>query len=147
MRIYIGADHRGFELKEKVKKWLAESNITEQDVGALTYDQTDDYPDFASEVALKVAKDKEARGIVICGSGVGVDIAANKIKGIRCGFGHSAKQIESARSHDNINVLAIPADYLGENDVKEIVKAFLNTDYVSEERHQRRIDKIAGLES
>lgn len=146
MVVYIGADHRGFELKEKIKKWLAENQVAEQDLGALTYDQADDYPDYASEVAKKVAEDRNSRGIVICGSGVGVDIAANKIKGIRCGFGHSAKQIESARSHDDINVLAIPSDYLGENDVREIVKAFLNTEYISEERHQRRIDKIAGLE-
>ena len=147
MKVYLGADHRGFNMKEAIKKWLAEQHIETHDEGALTYDQQDDYTDTTKSVAEKVKEDKTARGIVFCGSGVGVDITANKVKGIRCGFAHTPKQIESARSHDDINILAVPADYMDEETIKETVKTFLNTEYIPEERHQRRIDKIHKLES
>lgn len=150
MNIYLGADHRGFELKEAIKVWLAENKLTGHDEGAFSYDQTDDYPDFTKAVAENVTRDLEngedARGIVFCGSGVGVDITANKMPGIRCGFAHTEKQIESARSHDDINVLAVPADYLDEETVKKIIKTFLHTDFVPEDRHTRRIDKITEIE-
>ena len=145
--IYLGADHRGFELKEKIKQWLSEWGYPFEDMGALEYNKEDDYPDFAKAVAEKVvAGDTEGnRGILICGSGVGVVMAANKVKGIRAGTAISAQQMKDSVSDENTNVLGISADYLSEQ-AQEIVKTFLATKFSGEERHVRRINKIKELE-
>lgn len=146
MKIYLGADHRGFELKEKIKTWLSEWGYEYEDCGAFAYDKDDDYPDFAKSVAQKVAQNPQSRGILICGSGVGVAIVANKIKGVRAGTAINAKQIKDSVSDEDTNVLAISADYISENDAMEIVKSFLETEFFGEERHIRRINKIKEIE-
>lgn len=147
--IYIAADHRGFALKEKIKEWLNEWKEEYEDLGNDHLDPGDDYPDFAAAVAKRVkewkserAGEEKAIGIVICGGGVGVDIAANRHQGIRCGLGFSVEQVKAARNDDDINCLAIPADYLSEELVKEIVRAFLETKFSGAERMKRRIKKI-----
>lgn len=147
MKLYIGTDHRGFNLKEKIKKWLIETGYEITDMGAFVLKQDDDYTDYALSVALKVSDDKSSLGIVFCGSGVGVDIVANKIDSVRSGYASSVEEVESAKRDDNINVLAVAADYTEENKAKELIKAFLSTKYVKKARYERRIEKIEKIES
>ena len=143
--IYLGTDHRGFELKEKIRQWLSDWGYKYEDMGAFEYDKADDYPDFAKRVAEKVAAETSARGILICGSGVGVVIAANKVKGIRAGTAINAGQIKDSVNDEDANVLGISADYLS-GQAEEIVKTFLETKFSGEERHVRRVNKIGELE-
>lgn len=141
--IYLGADHRGYYLREKVKLWLSQWNLPFEDLGNKERDENDDYPDFAVAVAKKVSEhEQEAVGIVICGSGIGVDVVANKFPRIRCGLGFSAQQVKVAREHDDINILALPADFLSDKKAKKIIEIFLKTEFDSEKNHQRRIEKI-----
>ena len=145
--IFIGADHRGFELKGKIAKWLAGRGYEFEDMGAYEYDHEDDYVDFAVAVAQKVAVDPEAgRGMVICGSGVGVDIVANKVSGVRCGLGFSEDQVHAARKEDNINVLALAADNCEPELAVKLVEKFLDTGFVGQDKYLRRIEKIKRLE-
>jgi ribose 5-phosphate isomerase B len=147
MKIYIGADHRGFELKENLKQWMLQSNLEFEDMGASSLNPLDDFADYAKAVAEKVAADKESRGIVICGSGVGVDVTANKIKGILCGLGFSPEQVLSATQHDHINVLALPAAHINQQQAETIVSTFLKTPYAQDEKYLRRVKKIRQLET
>lgn len=147
MVIYIGADHRGFELKEKIKVLLQNAGYVVADMGNSIKDENDDYVDFAKAVATKVSFEFEtARGVLICGSGVGVSIVANKFKNIRCGLITSPNQAFDARNDDDINVLALPADYLEEDVIKKIIITWLQTPFSGEQKHKRRIDKISFLE-
>ncbi|MEX2053717.1 MAG: RpiB/LacA/LacB family sugar-phosphate isomerase [Patescibacteria group bacterium] len=148
--IYLGTDHRGFELKEKIKGWLTEWGKEFEDLGNTVLDSDDDYPDFAAQVARRVAEDPErSRGIVLCGSGVGVDVTANKIKGVRSALVWKDDEalVQQSRRHDGSNVLSLPADHLSEEQVQKIVKVWLETPGPNEERHLRRIGKISALES
>lgn len=147
MKVFLGADHRGFKLKEKLKVWLQAEGHLVTDLGNTQYEKTDDFPDFSLAVAQKVQADPDSRGIVICGSGVGVNIAANKVKGIRASTGINADEVRHARQHDNLNVLAISADYSILEQVQEMIEVFLNTPFKSEARFQRRLDKISTYES
>ncbi|MDP2638709.1 MAG: RpiB/LacA/LacB family sugar-phosphate isomerase [Candidatus Azambacteria bacterium] len=145
--IYIGADHRGYDLKEALKIYLQELSYVCEDLGAKELIPNDDYPDYALAVAQKVAEDLENnRGILICGSGVGVDIVANKIKGIRSALCFDAKQARASRNDDNTNILSLPADFVSENLAKEIVKTWLETPFSSSEHYARRIEKIKKIE-
>src|SRR5688500_5589813 len=109
--IFIGADHRGFELKAKINEWMRGRDLEFEDLGAFEELPDDDYVDYAIEVGLHVAKNPiKNRGIVICGSGVGVDVAANKVNKVRCGLGFSPDQVHAARKDDDINVLALASD-------------------------------------
>lgn len=147
MLIYIGSDHRGFKLKESLKIYLKESGYEVVDVGNTNYDQADDYPDFAALVGRKISLDPEnSRGILICGSGVGVDVVANKFKNVRSALAFNAEQAIAARSDDNTNVLSLAADYLNEEEAKKIVSAWLKTLFSGEERHNRRLKKIQDIE-
>ena len=146
MKVYIGADHKGFALKEKLRPWLEEQGIELTDVGATEYEAGDDYVDYAEAVAKAVGVDKAARGIVLCGSGVGVDVTANKIDGVRSGLGFSLEQVTSARNDDDINVLALPADSLSLEEAQAMVKAFLATPFARVERYDRRLKKIEKIE-
>ena len=146
MTIYLGADHRGFEMKERLKKWLEERGYQVEDKGAYALEPQDDYVDFAAQVAEEVSSNSSSRGIVLCGSGVGVDITSNKYKGVRCGLGFSKEQIQAARKDDDINILALPVDFLEEQTLYTITEQFLSTPFSNEERHLRRIAKIATLE-
>lgn len=142
--IYIGSDHRGFLLKEKMKNWL--SRYEWLDLGALTLDPDDDYPTYASKVADAVKEGKDSLGILLCGSGVGADIVANKFDGIRASVGKSKKQVEAGRRDDNMNVLVIAADYTREDEAKEMIKVFLETKFDNKKRHKRRLSEIKRLE-
>src|SRR3989344_3922244 len=151
MKVYIGADHRGYKLKEEIKTWLSENNYDQEDVGAFILDVNDDYPIFAQKVVSSVQSDIErnqsVRGIVMCGSGVGVDIVANKFKHIRSGLAVNPEQIEKARLDDDINVLTIPADYIDEKNAKLMVKLFLETPFSQEEKKKRRLLEIEKIEN
>ena len=157
MKIYLGADHGGFELKEKIKKWLTEQQYEVVDCGALALDPEDDYPDFTFAVAEKVRgirssdnatiiDSADARGILFCRSGAGVTIAANKVPGIRAATLSNTVVAKHAREDNNINVASIAADWLDEVQVKEIVTAFLETPFSQGERHVRRLEKITQYE-
>ncbi len=148
MLIYIGADHRGFNLKESLKIFLKNQGYEVVDVGNIHYDDKDDYVDFAVAVAKKVSLDSEAsRGILICGSGAGVDIAANKFRNVRSVLAISPDQVYEARHDDDVNVLSLAADFTSETDAQKITETFLETPFGKEERHQRRIDKISRIEN
>lgn len=146
--LYLGADHRGYELKEKIKKYLTDLGYQFEDLGAHKLDPQDDYPDFASAVSQRVAENpQESRGILICGSGVGVDVVANKFRGIRSALVFEEKQAQMSRAHDNTNVLSIAADFLSEEKAQRIVKIWLKTKFSKEERHQRRLEEISKIET
>ena len=145
--IYIGADHRGYKLKEVLKAYLKELNFEFEDLGAFELNLDDDYPDYATLVAKKVAEDPENnRGILICGSGVGVDIVANKFKGVRSALCFETSQARASRNDDNTNVLSLSSDFTDENSAKEIVKIWLETPFSRLERHVRRVEKIKEIE-
>lgn len=146
MKVFIGADHGGFELKSKLFTYLNDQGYDAVDCGAEKMDPADDFPDFAFAVADKVAAVPEARGIVICRSAGGVTIAANKVKGIRCVTGVNPTDVAHNRGHDDANVLAIAGDYTNENEAKELVKVFLTTPFHGEERFVRRLGKIKARE-
>src|SRR3989344_5273767 len=147
--IYLGADHRGFELKEKAKQWLAESGYQFEDCGAFEYNKDDDYSDFAKVVAEKVVSESSNRGILICGSGIGVCIAANKVRGVHAGTAVSSEQVKASVNDEDLNILCLSANYLPNADIaaKEIIKTFLETKFSGEERHKRRVNKIKILEN
>lgn len=145
--LYLGADHRGFELKEKIKFYLEEKGIPYEDMGAFEYNQDDDYPDYTFAVAKKVAENSEVhRGILLCGSGQGTNIVANKVRGIYSFLGWN---VDSIPLHEKANVLSLPADFLSEGEAIEVVRIFLETKFPlagREERDQRRMEKIQEIE-
>ena len=143
--IYLGADHRGYKHKEALKSFLDEQGYQVTDMGTDS-EKSVDYPLIAQKVADKVAEDLNNRGILLCGSGEGVAIAANKIDGIRAGEAWNADVAYSARNDDNINVLALPADHLASDEVNEITQVFLDTSFSGEERHKRRLEEIKKIE-
>lgn len=146
MNIYIAADHRGFQLKEDLKKYLGSSGYKLVDLGNDHYDENDDYPEFAGKVAEKVSKDTEGRGIVICRSGVGVDIVANKFDGVRSALVGNKEQAYLSRNDNNVNVIAIAADFLGLDSAIDIVKTFLQTPFSGREKNKRRLEEITEIE-
>lgn len=148
MIIYLGADHRGFELKEHLKRALLDRGYPIMDMGNAAYDESDDYPDFAAKVAEKVSIDFErSRGIVICGSGVGVDVVANKFRRVRSALVASPDQAFDSRADDNANVLALGANYLDPETAEKIALAWLETPFSEDERHKARLRKIEALEA
>jgi len=147
MIIYIGADHNGFYLKETLKTALKKDGYDVIDLGDSKIDDGDDYPEFASAVAEKVAgTGQEVRGIVICGSGIGVDIVANKFSGVRSAVAISADQIRAGRRDDDVNVLALAAGFIKPEDALDIARAFISTPFGKEERYSRRLGEISDLE-
>src|SRR5215471_13071064 len=145
MKIAIGADHAGFELKEYVKTRLKELKHQVLDLGT---DSTNpvDYPDFAEAVGLAVRDGKVERGILVCGSGVGASDAVNKIPGVRAGLCHDHYSAHQGVEHDDMNVLVMGGRVIGESVALELVEAFLRAQYTAEPRHQRRLDKVKALE-
>ena len=146
MKIYLGSDHRGFHLKEKIAKWLFEWGYGFTDLGAETYDEKDDYTKYASSVASLVGEDKNAIGILLCGSGVGVDVMANKFDGIRASIGIDAEQVRSGRKDDDMNILVIAAEHTEDHPAREMVKSFLETKFDGKPRHRRRLEEIKRIE-
>ena len=146
MKITIGSDHGATELKEVVKKVLAEFNVEINDVGTFG-NAAVDYPDIAEKVCAEVVSGNSERGIVLCGTGIGISIAANKIKGIRCALCNDVFSAKMSREHNNANVLAMGGRVLGVGPAGEIVRAWLTTDFSNDERHNRRLAKISALEN
>lgn len=146
MRVYLGTDHAGFELKNQLIEHLAANGHEPIDCGAFTYDAVDDYPAFCIDAARKVAADEGSLGIVIGGSGNGEQMAANKVPGIRCALAWSVQTAQLAREHNNAQVLSIGGRMHSLDECKAIVDAFLATPWSQEERHQRRIDIMAEYE-
>jgi RpiB/LacA/LacB family sugar-phosphate isomerase len=146
--IYLGADHRGFFLKEKIRSWLSIQGILYEDMGADVLNAEDDYPDYAEKVARQVAKKPgENFGILICGSGAGMCIAANKFRGIRAALALNPEMARSIRNDDDANILCIASDFTEEDEAIKIVDTFLHTRFGNEERYRRRISKISDIES
>jgi ribose 5-phosphate isomerase B len=145
MRIAIGADHRGLELKQSIMNLIAETGHSYEDLGSYTTEPVD-YPDIARKVAEKVAGGDFERGILICDTGIGMSIAANKVKGIRAALCHDAFSARRARQHNDANILCLGAgEEQVQDPVSEIVDAFLTTEFEGG-RHQRRLDKIKAME-
>lgn len=147
MTIAIGADHRGFALKEQLRIWLTSDGHTLVDCGNTRYDKDDDFPDFAFAVADTVAARTAQVGIVLCGSAGGVVIAANKVKGIRCAWGVTKDDVLHNRSHNDTNVLALAADTTNEKTAQALITTFLETLFGEEDRCIRRLDKISSREA
>lgn len=147
MKIYIGADHRGFNLKERVANWLGELKYDFVDLGAKQLEPNDDYTKYAEEVALLVRDNEGSRGVLICGSGVGVDIMANKFDGIRSSIGKSVLQVKAGRNDDNMNILVLASDYTHEKEAKAMLIAFLETKYSGKARYDRRLEEIERIEA
>jgi ribose 5-phosphate isomerase B len=143
--LYIGADHRGYNLKEEIKKFLEEKKIEFNDLGNLEHDENDDYPDFAKKVALKVSSNEKDKGILICGSGIGMSVVANKIKGIRAGLCLSGYMAKEAKQAIDINILCLAADLTDSATAKTIVHDWLEANFKQEDRYLRRIKKINQL--
>lgn len=148
MKIFIGGDHAGFELKEKIIKYLTEQNYGIEDMGAFNLNQNDDYPDFIIPVAKAVSLNKNSFGIVLGGSGQGEQIAANKIDGVRAieYYGGNLEIVKLGREHNNANVLSLGARFINEQEAMEAIKVFLNTKFSKEERHGRRLEEINKIE-
>lgn len=145
MKITIGSDHGAVELKDAVKKVLAEFDIEVNDVGTFGSAAVD-YPDIAEKVCADVVSGAADRGIVLCGTGIGISIAANKIKGIRCALCNDVFSARMSREHNDANVLALGGRVIGAGPAGEIVRTWIGTDFSNGERHRRRIDKISKLE-
>jgi ribose 5-phosphate isomerase B len=144
MKVYIGADHRGYDLKEKIKKYL--SNYELEDMGAYELNPNDDYTLFAEKVASMVA-DTDAMGILMCGSGVGVDIVANKFDGVRSSIGKSPEQVEAGREDDDMNILVIAADFTKEKEARDMIEMFLKTKFSGKARYKKRLRDIEKIEA
>jgi ribose 5-phosphate isomerase B len=137
--IYLGTDHRGFEQKEEIKKFLGEQGIAFEDLGNTQLDPNDDYTDFGLAVAKKVAeKPDENRGILFCGSGIGMSIVANRLKGVRAGLSLSPWMAEHGRQNEDINVLVLASNLTDLEASKSIIKTFLNTEFILKENYIRR---------
>jgi ribose 5-phosphate isomerase B len=145
LRVAIGADHGGFDLKQQIVVRLKET-CDIMDVGAGSFRPEDDYPDFVVPVARAVASGEAQRGIIICGSGVGACIAANKVPGIRAGTCHDTYSAHQGVEHDDMNVLCLGARVIGIEVAMELVAAFLGASFSGEERHRRRLAKVLDIE-
>lgn len=145
--IYIGADHGGFDLKEKLILWLSQNGYEVKDMGADSLNPEDDYPDFIIPVAEKVTGNPGNLGVVIGRSGNGEAIAANKVKGIRAALCLNIEMARKAKEHNNANILSLGADYTDAVDAYAILKTFIETPFSNEDRHVRRLRKIEALEN
>ncbi|MCX6733192.1 MAG: ribose 5-phosphate isomerase B [Candidatus Peregrinibacteria bacterium] len=145
--IYVGSDHAGYEMKEAIKASLKDNagDMNFVDLGVFTTDSMD-YPDIAREVAEKVSENHGAMGILVCGTGTGMVIAANKLNGIRAAAVTTDAMAEMARRHNNANIITLGSRIIDQESAKRMVKIFLETPFDGDERHQRRIDKISEIE-
>lgn len=146
MRVYLGADHRGYETKEVVKNWLVENEIEVEDVGAYFLDPEDDYVDFAIKVGESIeGSETHDRGILLCGSGHGVDIVANKFPRVRSIIGFNEEVVVQGREHEDANVLVLPTDWMSADEACERVRLFLETQKVNKTKYIRRRTRIENL--
>lgn len=146
MKIALAADHAGLPLKEEMAAFIASLGHEVLDLGAHGYDKDDDYPDFAENVGRAIQQGQADRGVLVCGSGVGASVAANKMKGVRAAVCHDAYSAGQGVEHDDMNVLCMGARIVGVALAQALVVAFLNATFTGEERHQRRLDKVLAIE-
>ena len=144
MHIYLGADHRGYNLKDELMNWLQARQISFTDFGAMNYDAEDDFNDYAKKVAMAIINNPDPNdfGILLCGSGQGMCMQANRFKGIRAAICLTPAEAIETRSHNNSNVLCLPADDIAGNDVYDIINAFMDTQPLQDEKYQRRCRKL-----
>ena len=145
--VAMGADHAGFHLKEQLIQLVKTLGYEPLDVGAYVLDTNDDFPDFALKVSSKVTKGETAKGILVCGSGVGASIVANKIPGIRAAMCHDTYSAHQGVEHDDMNVLCLGARIIGVELAKELVVSFLNSNFIDEPKYKRRLNKVLAIES
>ena len=143
--IYLGADHRGFKIKKELLEYLVGKGYRVTDMGTNSEEPVD-YPLVAEKVARRVVEDPNNRGILICGSGAGVCIVANKIDGIMAAVAWKPEVAKAVRNEDNVNVLCLPADHITHEDAKQISQVFLDTSFGGEDRYKRRVDEIKNIE-
>ena len=147
MRVAVGGDHAGFEMKTLVAEHVKALGHTVVDAGAYEYDALDDFPDFSEAVAVRVVDGRAERGLIVCGSGVGASVAANKVRGIRAGLCHDTYSARQGVEHDDMNVVCIGARIIGEELAKEVVTAFLSARFIEgEEKYVRRLNKVLDIE-
>ncbi|MBX4196824.1 ribose 5-phosphate isomerase B [Candidatus Pacearchaeota archaeon] len=144
--VFLGSDHAGFHVKKKVKEFLDKKKIPYHDLGPYQEEKHDDYPDYAFKVAQKVAKDKEAKGILVCGTGVGMTIAANKVPGIRAVAAYDSYSAKMSREDNDANILGLRGRNFPLKKIESIILIWLNTKFSKKSRHERRIQKIARYE-
>lgn len=145
-KIFLGADHAGWKMKEMLESELRAQGYDVYDLGNKKLDSDDDYPDFGFAVAREVAKNKKAKGILLCGNAQGVCIVANKVKGIRAITGFSSYAAKTSRADDDANILCLPGRVLAQKEAKAIVKIWLATPFSQEPRHMRRLKKLKKIE-
>lgn len=143
--LYIGADHQGRVVKADLLAYLRSLEVNFEEVGESNYSPEDDYPDFATAVSVKVLGDETDRGILLCGSGQGMAIAANRFKGIRAGLCWNLEETMLARSDDDINILCLPKTAFADDNWQDIIKAFLETEFRNAPKYARRIEKLDRL--
>jgi ribose 5-phosphate isomerase B len=146
-KVALAADHGGFGLKTELLHWLKEEGYEVLDLGAEVYEELDDYPDYALKLAETIADGKIEKGILICGSGIGASITANKIAGIRACICHDTYSAHQGVEHDNMNILCLGARVIGIELAKELITAFLKAKFRKEEKYQRRVNKISEIEN
>lgn len=146
VRVAIAADHAGFEFKNELGKHIRELGHEVVDLGAHVFDPQDDYPDFAALAARAVTDASVERGVLICGSGVGASIAANKVKGARAGLCHDTYSAHQGVEHDNMNILVLGSRTIGPALAEDLVKTFLGATFSGEARHVRRLEKVKVLD-
>ncbi len=146
MRIAVGADHAGFEMKGLLIPWLQASGHQIADLGAHRFEPNDDYPDFAAAVARAVQARDADRGIIVCGSGVGACITANKVLGVRACLCHDSFSSRQGVEHDDMNIVCLGGRIIGVELAKEVLRAFLSASFIAEPRFQRRLDKLIRVE-
>ncbi len=146
MKIAVGTDHGGFVLKQVIVDEVTKLGHVVFDCGALTYDAKDDYPDYARAVALVVQRGEAERGIVLCGSGVGASVAANKVRGVRAALCHDTYSAAQGVEHDALNVLCLGARIIGDELARSLVRAFVGAQFSTDPRFQRRLDKVIAIE-
>lgn len=146
MRLALGTDHAGFSLTAELRLWFSEQKLLVTDLGASSYNAFDDYPDYARLVGEDVASGSSDKGLIVCGSGVGACIAANKVVGVRAGICHDTYSAHQGVEHDDMNVLCLGARIIGIEVAKEIINAFLTATFSGEVRHHRRLEKLLAIE-
>lgn len=146
MKIAVGTDHGGFVLKQVIVDEVTKWGHEVLDCGALTYDAKDDYPDYARAVGLAVQRGEAERGIMICGSGVGASVAANKVRGVRAALCHDTYSAAQGVEHDALNVLCLGARIIGDELARSLVRAFVSAQFSTDPRFQRRLDKVIAIE-
>mgnify|MGYP001592961772 CR=1 FL=1 len=144
--IYIGADHRGWKLKEAIEIWLHDNGYTVVDMGNENLVEHDDYPDFGHAVAKRVVTQPGSRGIVLCGSAAGICIVANKVRGVRAATVFNQDVAAASRQDDDANILCLPADHVNKREAVAMVKTWLETPFSNAARHQLRLKKVEEIE-